>query len=91
MRKLVVTTFLTLDGVMQAPGGPGEDDDGFAFGGWSVGFWDELMGQVMDEFMNRPFDLVLGRRTYDIFAAYWPNARAAGAWQREPDPDTHAS
>ncbi len=81
MRKLIVSTFLTLDGVMQAPGGPGEDDDdGFAFGGWSVNHWDELMGQVMDEFMDRPFDLVLGRKTYDIFAAYWPNApEEAGA------------
>ena len=74
MRKLIVTTFLTLDGVMQAPGGPGEDDDGFAFGGWSVNYWDELMGQTMGEFMGKPFDLVLGRRTYDIFAAYWPDA-----------------
>ena len=74
MRKLIVTTFLTLDGVMQAPGGPGEDDDGFAFGGWSVNYWDESMSQTMDEFMGKPFDLVLGRKTYDIFAAYWPNA-----------------
>ena len=74
MRKLIVTTFLTLDGVMQAPGGPGEDDDGFAFGGWSVNYWDELMGRTMGEFMGKPFDLVLGRRTYDIFAAYWPDA-----------------
>jgi dihydrofolate reductase len=74
MRKLIVTTFLTLDGVMQAPGGPGEDDDGFTFGGWSVNYWDELMGQAMGEFMSAPFDLVLGRKTYDIFAAYWPNA-----------------
>jgi dihydrofolate reductase len=75
MRKLVVNTFLTLDGVMQAPGGPGEDDDGgFPHGGWSVSYWDERMGQVMDETMGVPFDLVLGRRTYDIFAAHWPNA-----------------
>jgi len=74
MRKLIVTTFLTLDGVMQAPGGPGEDDDGFAFGGWSVNYWDESMGQTMDEFMGKPFDLVLGRKTYDIFAAYWPHS-----------------
>ncbi|MGZ5385637.1 MAG: dihydrofolate reductase family protein [Acidimicrobiia bacterium] len=73
MRKLIVTTFLTLDGVMQAPGGPGEDDDGFAFGGWSVNYWDELMDQAMGEFMSVPFDLVLGRKTYDIFAAYWPH------------------
>jgi dihydrofolate reductase len=80
MRKLIVTTFLTLDGVMQAPGGPGEDDDGFAFGGWSVNYWDESMGQTMDEFMGKPFDLVLGRKTYDIFAAYWPHApEEAGA------------
>jgi len=81
MRKLIVSTFLTLDGVMQAPGGPGEDDDGgFAFGGWSVNYWDELMGQAMGEFMSGPFDLVLGRKTYDIFAAYWPDAtEEAGA------------
>jgi dihydrofolate reductase len=75
MRKLIVSTFLTLDGVMQAPGGPEEDDEGgFAYGGWSVNYWDEEMGQVMAEFMGKPFDLVLGRRTYDIFAAYWPHA-----------------
>src|SRR5205807_318699 len=75
MRKLIVSTFLTLDGVMQAPGGPGEDDDaGFALGGWSVNYWDEKMGQVMGEAMSTPFDLVLGRKTYDLFAAYWPKA-----------------
>lgn len=81
MRKLVVSTFLTLDGVMQAPGGPGEDDDGgFAHGGWSVAYWDELMGQVMGEAMSEPFAFVLGRRTYDIFAAHWPRAtEEAGA------------
>ena len=74
MRKLIVSTFLTLDGVMQAPGGPGEDDGGgFAHGGWSVNYWDEQMGEVMAESMSTPFDLVLGRRTYDIFAAHWPN------------------
>jgi dihydrofolate reductase len=75
MRKLVVTTFLTLDGVMQAPGGPGEDEEGdFAFGGWSANYWDEVAGQEMGDFMSRPFDLVLGRKTYDIFAGFWPNA-----------------
>ena len=75
MRKLIVTTFLTLDGVMQAPGGPGEDDsDGFAHGGWSVSYWDDTLAQAMTEVMSPPFDLVLGRRTYDIFAAYWPTA-----------------
>jgi dihydrofolate reductase len=75
MRKLIVQTFLTLDGVMQAPGGPGEDDDGgFAYGGWSVNYWDDQMGQVMGEATSRPFAMVLGRRTYDIMAAYWPTA-----------------
>jgi dihydrofolate reductase len=75
MRTLIVQTFLTLDGVMQAPGGPGEDDDGgFAYGGWSVNYWDDQMGQVMDEATGRPFAMVLGRRTYDIMAAYWPTA-----------------
>jgi dihydrofolate reductase len=75
MRKLIVSTFLTLDGVMQAPGGPEEDDSGgFALGGWSVTYWDEQMGQIMGEAMSTPFDLLLGRRTYDIFAAYWPHA-----------------
>ena len=75
MRQLIVSAFMTLDGVMQAPGGPEEDDgDGFAFGGWSVSYWDEQMGQVMGETTSAPFDLLLGRTTYDIFAAYWPNA-----------------
>jgi dihydrofolate reductase len=75
MRNLIVQTFLTLDGVMQAPGGPGEDDDGgFAYGGWSVSYWDDQMGQVMGEATSRPFAMVLGRRTYDIMAAYWPTA-----------------
>jgi dihydrofolate reductase len=81
MRKLIVSTFLTLDGVMQAPGGPGEDDSGgFAHGGWSVNYWDEQMGQVMDEATSDPFAMVLGRKTYDIMAAYWPHApEEAGA------------
>ena len=75
MRKLIVSTFLTLDGVMQAPGGPGEDDDeGFAHGGWSMSYWDDQMGEVMGAAMSVPFDLVLGRKTYDIFASYWPHA-----------------
>jgi dihydrofolate reductase len=75
MRKLSVNTFLTLDGVMQAPGGPEEDpSDGFAYGGWSVSYWDDHMNQVMGDSMSRPFDLVLGRKTYDIFAAFWPTA-----------------
>jgi dihydrofolate reductase len=75
MRELIVNTFMTLDGVMQAPGGPEEDDSGgFTLGGWSVNYWDEQMGQIMDETMSTPFDLLLGRKTYDIFAAYWPNS-----------------
>ncbi len=75
MRRLLVNTFLTLDGVMQAPGGPEEDrSGGFAHGGWSVNYWDERMGEVMGEALSRPFALVLGRRTYDIFAAHWPHA-----------------
>jgi dihydrofolate reductase len=74
MREVVVNTFLTLDGVMQAPGGPEEDPAGeFTHGGWSVNYWDDVMGQVMDESVQEPFDLLLGRRTYEIFAAHWPH------------------
>lgn len=73
MRKLVVSTFITLDGVMQAPGGPEEDPTGgFTYGGWSFNYWDDMMGQVMGESMAKPFDLLLGRKTYEIFAAHWP-------------------
>ncbi|VVB53444.1 Uncharacterised protein [uncultured archaeon] len=73
MRKLVVTTFITLDGVMQAPGGPEEDPTGgFTHGGWSFNYWDDMMGQVMGEFMAKPSELLLGRKTYEIFAAHWP-------------------
>ena len=75
MREVVVNAFVTLDGVMQAPGGPEEDPTGgFAHGGWSVNYWDESMGKVMAEWMAEPFDLLLGRRTYEIFAAHWPHA-----------------
>jgi dihydrofolate reductase len=75
MRDLIVQTFLTLDGVMQAPGGPGEDDEGgFALGGWSVKFWDDVIGDYMAEVTGSAFAMVLGRRTYDIMAAYWPTA-----------------
>jgi dihydrofolate reductase len=78
MRRLIVSTFLTLDGVMQAPGGPKEDDSGgFKFGGWSVNNWDDLMGQVMGAATSKPFAMVLGRRTYDIMAAHWPHASEA--------------
>jgi dihydrofolate reductase len=82
MRKLIVNTFLTLDGVMQAPGGPEEDPTGgFTQGGWSVGYWDDMMGQIMGTYMSKPFDLLLGRKTYEIFAAHWPYA------EREPGAD----
>jgi dihydrofolate reductase len=82
MRKLKVTTFVTLDGVMQGPGGPGEDDSGgFTHGGWSVNYWDEVGGQDMGAFMGVPFDLLLGRKTYEIFAGYWPNQKGEIAGQ----------
>ena len=74
MRELIVNTFVTLDGVMQAPGGPEEDTEGgFEHGGWSFGYWDEPMQAQMGELMGKPFDLVLGRKTYEIFASYWPH------------------
>jgi dihydrofolate reductase len=74
MRKLATNTFLTLDGVMQAPGGPEEDPTGgFTHGGWSVKYWDETMVARIGESMSRPFDLLLGRKTYEIFAAHWPH------------------
>jgi dihydrofolate reductase len=75
MRRLIVQTFLTLDGVMQAPGGPGEDNDGgFTQGGWSVTYWDDQMGEVIGEATSRPFAMVLGRKSYDILSSYWPTA-----------------
>jgi dihydrofolate reductase len=75
MRRLIASTFVSLDGVVQAPGGPTEDESGgFTLGGWTVPFFDESVGQFMDELMGHPFDLVLGRRTYDVFAGFWPTA-----------------
>ena len=75
MRDLVVTTFLSLDGVMQAPGGPDEDPSGgFELGGWSFHYFDDEVGEEMGQLMAEPFDLLLGRRTYEIFAAFWPGA-----------------
>ena len=74
MRKLVVLEFLTLDGVMQAPGGPQEDNrGGFEYGGWTFPYNDEFLGKVMEEQMKQPFDLLLGRKTFEIFAFYWPH------------------
>src|SRR5581483_12474235 len=73
MRKIIVLSFITLDGVMQAPGRPEEDTSGdFKFGGWTVPYFDEFSGQIMGEQIKEPFDLLLGRKTYDIFAGYWP-------------------
>lgn len=73
MRKIVVLSFISLDGVMQAPGGPEEDTSGdFKYGGWTVPYFDDFSGNIMGKQMSMPFDLLLGRKTYDIFAAYWP-------------------
>jgi dihydrofolate reductase len=73
MRKLIASTFVSLDGIMQAPGGPEEDHTGgFAFGGWTFYYWDEAMGSSMNGFDVKDRELVLGRRTYEIFEAHWP-------------------
>jgi dihydrofolate reductase len=82
VRKLSVNTFVSLDGVMQAPGAPQEDPSGgFTHGGWSAGYWDDAMGQLIGKYMAQPFDLLLGRRTYEIFAAYWPTGKGEAADQ----------
>ncbi len=73
MRRIVVATFTSLDGVMQAPGGPQEDPTGgFTLGGWTAPYFDEALGASLGQIFGRPFDLLLGRKTYDIFAAHWP-------------------
>lgn len=73
MRKIIVLSFITLDGVMQAPGGPEEDTSGdFTYGGWTVPYFDEFLGKIMDKQMRQPFSLLLGRKTFEIFANYWP-------------------
>jgi len=79
MRKIIVLSFITLDGVMQAPGGPEEDPSGgFSYGGWTVPYFDETLGEVMDQQLKPPIDLLLGRKTYDLFASYWPHHREEG-------------
>ena len=73
MRRIIAATFTSLDGVMQAPGGPQEDPTGgFTLGGWTAPLFDEALVASMGEILGRPFDLLLGRKTYDIFAAHWP-------------------
>jgi dihydrofolate reductase len=73
MRKIIVLEFISLDGVMQAPGGPKEDTSGgFKYGGWTFPYFDEAAGKEMDKQMKGEYDLLLGRKTYDIFAGYWP-------------------
>jgi dihydrofolate reductase len=77
MRKVIAGVMMSLDGVMQAPGGPEEDPTGdFSFGGWVFPHFDEVLGQAMDNSFSAPFDLLLGRKTYEIFAAHWPHAGA---------------
>jgi dihydrofolate reductase len=72
MRKIIVLSFITLDGVMQAPGGPEEDTSGvFKYGGWSAPYFDEVVDKVMEKQMKSA-DLLLGRKTFEIFASYWP-------------------
>ena len=79
MRKIIVMSMITLDGVMQAPGGPDEDTSGsFKFGGWTAPYGDEVSGKVMEKLM-KPADLLLGRKTFDIFENYWPEH--ADSWQ----------
>jgi len=74
MRRILVSAFVSLDGVMQAPGGPEEDPTGgFTFGGWTFPHFDAALGGAMGEIFGRPFDLLLGRKTYEIFAAHWPH------------------
>ncbi len=76
MRKIVVLSFISLDGVMQAPGGPEEDTSGgFKYGGWTVPYWNEESNVQMSKQMGMPFEMLLGRKTYDIFAGYWPHQK----------------
>jgi dihydrofolate reductase len=74
VRKIIVLEHITLDGIIQAPGGPEEDTSGgFAYGGWVASFSDDVLSNALRKQMNQPFDLLLGRKTFDIWAPYWPN------------------
>jgi len=74
MRKIIVSSFISLDGVMQAPGGPEEDTSGvFKYGGWSAPYFDEVVDRVLEEQKKKPADLLLGRKTFEIFASFWPD------------------
>src|SRR6266516_1080615 len=78
MRKIIVTTMISLDGVMQAPGGPEEDTSGgFKYGGWTAPYSDEAMNKILNEELSVPFDLLRGRKTYEIWKAYWPKQTGA--------------
>jgi len=88
MRKIITTTFVTLDGVMQAPGGSKEDTaGGFKYGGWQMDWneTDEVADRIMKKLMNAPFDLLLGRRTYDIWAGFWPKHKDEPQWGKPFD------
>jgi dihydrofolate reductase len=91
MRKIITTTFVTLDGVMQAPGGAEEDtSNGFTYGGWQID-WnepDEIADKIMNTLMATPFDLLLGRRTYDIWAGFWPKHSDEPIWGKPIDKAT---
>ena len=77
MRKIIVLEFISLDGVMQAPGGPKEDTSGgFKYGGWTAPYFDDFSGKAMAKQMAGRYDLLLGRKTFEIFAAYWPTHSA---------------
>ncbi|HLP15910.1 MAG TPA: dihydrofolate reductase family protein [Bacteroidota bacterium] len=74
MRSIILLEFVSLDGIIQSPGAPGEDpSDGFTYGGWTVPYFDEFAGEIIGEQMKRPFNLLLGRKTFEIFASYWPH------------------
>ena len=103
MRKIIVGAFVSLDGVMQSPGGPGEDtSNGFGLGGWIVPLFDDVVAEAMGVLMGGSFDLLLGRKSYDILGAHWPQAAKEGdptgiqfnaitkyVASRNPDADMH--